>query len=187
MLNKKLIILAAFALMAACGDSDDNNHDNHDNADHGENHDNHDHGQENHADGATIGADACEHMEGGPEEAIAAVAATETPNAATATHTRYDITLPESGAILAVEIAEAANMHFFFNADVTLTVAGSDGTALSASETLATVDECTDVVEGEAYDLGVGTYTLTFETDATELSMVMVPEGEEGHNSEHSE
>lgn len=165
---KKYIVASAVLILAACGGNEDNN---------GNNHDNNDHNNEE----FTVEDDACEHMIEGPEVAITAVAVGGDAPTVADTHTRYDITIDGGSGIVLVEIAEESEMHFFFSAGVDLTVTDASDAEIAAEETIATVAECDEVAEGAAYDLGVGTYTLTIETTETEVSMVPVPGGEHGH------
>ena len=169
---KNLIVLLAAVSLFACGESDDNNH-NH------ENHDNHEHNA-NHGTEVTPEADGCEHMVEGPEQAVTAAAAAADAPSITETHTRYDITIADGSGFVALEVAEEGEWHFFFDKDVTLTITDSADAAVAAEETIDSVAECSEVAEGAAYDLGVGTYVLTIETSETEVSMVPVP-GDHAH------
>lgn len=193
-MKKNVAVFIAIVALAACGESADNNGNNHSNNDHNneENHhhnnevnhdhnneENHDHNNEN----VTPAADACEHMEGGPEEAVTAVAVGETPPSFSETHHRYDITIPDGAGVVAIEIGEETEMSFFFNTDVTLTVTDASDATIAAEEELASVNECSDVAEGAVFDLGVGTYNLLIET--TEAMVSMVPVTAEHDHEEH--
>lgn len=172
-MKKYLALFVAIVALAACGESADND------ANHEANHENHDHNNEM----VTPAADACEHMADGPEEALTAVAAGETPPSFSETHHRYDITIPEGAGVVAIEIGEEREIHFFFDTDVTLTVTDASDATVAAEEEIASVDECSAVVAGAAYDLGVGTYTLLIETTEEMVSMVPVT-GQHDHETE---
>lgn len=162
-----LAIALTLSVAAACGPAEENNHE-------GE---------------VTPEEDACEHMEEGPAVDATAVAAGEDAESISDSHTRYDLTVPGDPASGVIEfaLAEEGEAHFFFDSDVDLTVTDAEGTEVAAEATLASVDACDAVVEGFVYDLGVGTYTLTIDGQASP-GMVYVP-AEHAHEEgeEHTE
>ena len=120
---------------------------------------------------------ACDHMEFGPEQAVlAAIEADELPTISSP-HTRYDVTMPMQSASIIFDLQEATLAHFFFDQPVSLIVSDESGNALTPSHTIATVDECSEMVDsGVAYDLSAATYTLTLSDAPSELSMIFVPQ-----------
>jgi hypothetical protein len=164
------IALLGASVLAACGSSEENNHD---------------HNNEE----LTPADDACEHMAGGPSEAITATAPDGDPPSIADSHTRFDVTLADddqdgtyTGRLL-FESTEEDEAHFFVDQKLTLTLLDSSDMELSPAETIAETP-CDEVAQGWAFEVGVGSYALDFEAAAEEISVVYVPSGAEHEHEE---
>jgi hypothetical protein len=140
-----------------------------------------------HDDHASPAADACEHMQDGPIQAVAAAAESSPEAPALAdTHTRYDVTLTgEAGALVGhvnLPIAGAAEHIVFLDTDVPVELRDSQDALVAAEAVDRAIDECVEVAAGHTFDLGVGTYSLRFGPAAAErVSVVLVPADGHGH------
>ncbi len=128
----------------------------------------------------TPAGDACEHMEGGPAEAV--VAGEEAGDAPSITfeHARVDVSLggPEGarGGYVRYEADEAADFTFFLDADVPVALVGG---AFEASEA---VEACAAVAIGYTAALEVGPVVLKIgPTDRGTVSVVTVEAGHDRH------
>lgn len=132
--------------------------------------------------------DACEHMIEGPSQSLTAAALDATSNIPVVdeTHTRFDITLLDIDGTNAgkvdLAIAEAGEHILFLNAAVSLSVTDSTGSGVAAEAMQGDIAACNEVGASYTFDLGVGTYTLDFESTQQGLvQLVIIPAGEHGH------
>lgn len=129
-------------------------------------------------------AEFCEHLQEGPASAV--TAATMSPPAIAADHTRYDVTLTDvtggKGGQVTFAADEATDFIFAFNKDVPVAFKKSDGTAITPEETVKTSTGCTDIAAKYTVPLEVGTVTLDFgPTTETQVGIVV----EEGAHEVH--
>ena len=87
-----------------------------------------------------IEADACDHFEYGPELAVTAVAAADAASAPEAKdHHDLTVTLPGAdgahAGVVSVTAAEATEMVFLVDTDVTVTLTAPDGTVIAPTLT----------------------------------------------------
>jgi hypothetical protein len=106
--------------------------------------------------------EACEHLQQGPSTAI--TASIDSPPPVNEPHHRYDVTLPAAngqfeGAVQ-YAVARAADYYVYFTRDLALQVADVGGNAVTISEKVASVPECTDVRARYRVPMQVGTYTF---------------------------
>ncbi len=128
------------------------------------------------------GADACEHLEGGPIVPVSAAAVGGTAPSLASSHTRYDIAISGAGSV-SVPIGEAAEHYFFFDSAAALVIKDGSG-AVVAIEEQGTSDENCDLVGAWfVADLEVGTYTLeiTPPGSATTVQLVFFEAAGHGH------
>lgn len=142
-------------------------------------------GEEDHHEHATTAEDACEHI---LEQGTAITAIDDTtadaPDVADH-HRRFDIALVgEAGSLggyVDLVSDEAAEVTVFLSADVPITLYDSAGDEVSA-ESSDSVDECAELDNGYTYDLGVGTYLMSFgPTSEDSVSIVVIEEGDHEH------
>lgn len=125
------------------------------------------------------GEDACEHMIEGPIQSLtaAADAGTDAPDIGEE-HVRSDILLVEAGAlkggVVDLVIPDAGEHTLYLNTDVPIAVLDGTGAEVAAVATESSVDACAEVSLGHTFDLGVGTYALTFGPTAEALVQVVV-------------
>lgn len=119
------------------------------------------------------GADACEHLEGGPIRAVTAGADAASAVALTDEHTRYDITMAGAGFV-SLASAEDAEVYFYFDSPVTLTVRDGSGTVVPAEMQATSDADCALVKAMYVFDLGIGTYTLEVEPAASDTLVQLV-------------
>lgn len=121
----------------------------------------------------------CEHLAEGPAASV--TAAESMPPAISDDHKRYDVTLidvnSQKGGSVTFASGEAGEFIFGLNKDVPLTVKDASGTTVAAEATARSVPECDAVKARYAYDLAVGTYTLTFGPTAETSVGVVVEHG----------
>ncbi len=119
------------------------------------------------------GADACEHLEGGPIMAVTAGADAANAVALTDEHTRYDITVAGTGFV-SLASAEDAEVYFYSDSPVTLTVRDGSGTVVPAEMQATSDADCALVKSMYVFDLGIGTYTLEVEPDGADTLVQLV-------------
>lgn len=168
---RRFVPFAALSLsLVACGDDD-----------HG-----HEHGEGEHA----LEEEACEHLANGPFADISANADVdgELENAAVE-HTRVDIALVELvsggyGGYVEFAAETAADFVFFLSDDVPMMVFDSAGNEVEIEATEVGSEECADIAVSHTVELEVGTYSLFFGPNDTEITVGMVHEAA-GAEHEH--
>ncbi len=135
---------------------------------------------------AVLEADVCEHFEQGPFGS--ATAGVDAASAAdiTGTHTRWDLTLADTGggafggyATIAVDAAAA--YRIYVNADVELAIRDATGAAVAATKKTGS-DACPTIGASFVATLGVGTYTLAISAgSATTVQLVYLDPNAEEH------
>ena len=133
-------------------------------------------------------AEACEHLEQGPAQPIAAGSAADDSAPAVADdHRRYDITLADisgqNGGFVAFASSEAADWLFLFDRDVPVTFRDAAGAAIAPEETSASSADCPLVRGRHLVPLEVGTVYLEL-GPSTETSVSLVIEEAAGHEHE---
>lgn len=119
------------------------------------------------------GADACEHLEGGPIRAVTAGADASAAVALTDEHTRYDMTLSGPG-FASYASAQDAEYYFYFDSAVTLTVRDGAGTVVAAEMQATSDADCALVKSVYVFDLGIGSYTLEVAPGGSETLVQLV-------------
>jgi len=148
-----LILISASFVVLGCG------HDDHD----------HDHGSDH-----STAEEACEHMTEKSSTQTTA-GATEKDAANTSKddwlHRRNEVTLTADGkefvGFVTLEVGKAGTHNLFANHPVDVTI-GKIAPASSSS-----VDECTDVESGYAYDLPIGEHVMAIRADQEKVSFVL--------------
>lgn len=134
-------------------------------------------------------ADACEHMEGGPFADVSAAAdATGAPDAS-AEHTAHRISLPADATAgfvgyVTYVVEEAGELVFFTDQDVSMALEDAGGAAVPWEDecTSACTDACGLVQNARTVDIdSVGSYVLRIESDAEDVTLVVVHAGEHEH------
>jgi hypothetical protein len=123
-------------------------------------------------------AEACEHMEMGPETGVpAAATASASAPKIDSNHRRYDVTTMAvsggKGGYVTFAPTAAADYIFFTSEPVTLSVKSAAGADVAAKSTAASIPECTDVKGRSVYPLQVGTYIVGFTGRADKVSFVV--------------
>lgn len=128
--------------------------------------DSHSHGDEK------PGADACEHLEQGPIQAVTAGTAAS-PVALANAHTRYDLTMSGSG-FASIAVGKAGDHYVFFDSSVTVAVKDGAGNPVAPEQSGTSDADCALVKTWFLYELGVGTYTfeITPQGGATLVKLV---------------
>lgn len=121
-------------------------------------------------------AEACEHTQAGPSNAVAAAAVADTTAGdVSAAHTRHDVTLVagnggNSGFVRFDSVGGATTI--FSSADLAIAATNGNGTSIALSA--AGESECTEVVKSFSGDMPVGLVFLRLgPTDATNVSLVV--------------
>ena len=129
--------------------------------------------------GIEIEADACDHFEYGPE---LAVTATTDGAGAPEAETHHDLTVTLPGAdtahsgVLSVTTAEATEMVFLFDTDVTVTLTGADGQIVAPAITERPGKTCDTAKLVIQANLPAGTSQLAIgPTDAASVRLVIHP------------
>lgn len=128
-------------------------------------------------------AEACEHLNEGPNEAVTATATASGAPSINTEHTRFDVTFVDvtggKGGSVSYAAAHEAHHVIFLNEDVPVKVTSSAGAdvAITSSEP----SDCSAVKARHEVPLAVGTYTLTFgPTDKASVRLVIEAE-KHGH------
>lgn len=134
-------------------------------------------------------AHACEHLEEGPFQQVAAAADAAMAPGMTGVHVTYDVTLQDDGAgnfggFAAYTAAEAAEFMFFVDTDVPIAFLDAAGAALTPEGTCS-ADPCSAacaLIQGKyMLDLGAATYTLSFGPTPAQRVRVLVEEAHHDH------
>lgn len=121
--------------------------------------------------------EACEHLEEGPfEEVAAGASADDTAPAIADDHTSYTVTLP---GFVQFAADEAGDFVFYLDADVDVALTDSSGGAVAAEESATSSEACGTIQGKHTYDLEVGTYFV--ELSGTGTVNVVVEHGGHEH------
>jgi hypothetical protein len=137
--------------------------------------------------GETIDSDACEHLQEGPAFAITASANETGAPAVSNDHRRYDISLIDrtdgKGGSVSFTVTEANKYTLFLNGEVPVNLRDANGQRIEVIASGTGSSECSEIKRLHFFDLGVGTYSLTFgPTTVGSVSLVVV---EAKHEDEH--
>jgi hypothetical protein len=136
-----------------------------------------------------IEAEACEHLEEGPFEPLAASADAEGAPSADQTHVSYELTLLEQGdgsfgGFVAFESEEGGDHYVFSDAPLQLTFSGEDGAQLaveSRCESEPCSETCALVAERYQVDLPVGRTVIEVRGATSAEASLLVEAGEHDH------
>ena len=123
-------------------------------------------------------AEACEHLQEGPNVAVTATAAaTGAPSVGTE-HTRFDVTLIDvtggKGGSVSFASEHEADHVVFLSEEVVLKVKDGAGAEVALESSAASSADCALVKGRHVVDLGVGTYTFSFgPTTKTSVQLVI--------------
>ncbi|MCC6621013.1 MAG: hypothetical protein IT385_07145 [Deltaproteobacteria bacterium] len=138
-------------------------------------------------EGEPLGAEACEHLEIGPAQAVTAGVDATSAVDTSEEHTRYDVTLvtvgEQPGGFVAMAIADAGEHVVFLDRDVALTITDAAGRPIEAARAVGD-PSCDRVAVAYTVDFDVGTYTLTIAAaspSTASVALVLVPAAHDAH------